>query len=195
MSTVSVDKDTKKRVIEDRKAGVSIRVISKKYHLSFTTISKIWKEGLGQEEPKPEKLSTTKAFQLFEKGMNLVEVTIELDLNPKEAEEIHQGYLKLKGLDEIIREFGEMKKYIPTFIDFVYICEDNRPEHKNILDILNLQKVIHSQMNFKWKLLTSCSDLERKLAKLKQEEETVKQRIENLKQEENNRWYALFGNG
>ena len=126
--------------------------------------------------------------------MTLVEVTIELDLNPKEADEIHQYYLKLKGLDEIIREFGAMKKYIPSFIDFVYICEEHRPEHKNILDILNLQKVFCSQMNFKWKLLTSCGDLERKLSKLNQEEEATRQRIENLKQEENNRWYGLYGN-
>jgi hypothetical protein len=127
--------------------------------------------------------------------MNLVEVTIELNLNPKEAEEIHQDYLKLNGLDKIIKEFGEMKKYIPTFIDFVFICEENRPEHKNILDIFNLQEVIKNLMQFKWKLLTSCRDLETKLSKLYQEEAAANQRIEKLKQEENNKWYSLFGNG
>jgi hypothetical protein len=195
MSTVSVDEETKKRVIQKRKAGISMRVLSKEEHLSFTTISKIWKEKEGQTEPNHEKLTTTKAFQLFERGMNLVQVTMELDLNPKEAEEIHQDYLKLKGLDEIIREFGAMKKYIPIFIEFVHICEENRPEHKNILDILNLQKVIYSQMNFKWKLLTSSNDLERKIAKLHQEEEATNQRIYKLKQEEYNRWYGLYGNG
>jgi cell division protein FtsB len=87
-----------------------------------------------------------------------------------------------------------MKKYIPTFIEFSYICQDNRPEHKVILDILNLQKVIYNQMSFKWKLLTSCSDLERKLTKLKQKEEATNQRIDNLKQEESNRWDGLYGN-
>lgn len=180
MSTVSVDQEKKKLVIEDRKAGVNMRIISKKYHLSFTTINKIWKEGLGQKDPESEILITTKAFQLFEKGMNLVEVTIDLNLNPKEAGEIHQDYLKLKGLDEKIREVGAMKKYIPTFIEFVYICEENRPEHKSILDILNLQKVIHSQMNFNWKLMTANHDYEK--------------RSEKAKQEEYDRWYGLYGN-
>ena len=127
--------------------------------------------------------------------MTLVEVTVELDLNPKEAEEIHQDYLKLKGLDKIIREFGEMKKYIPTFIDFVFICEGHRPEDKYIQDIFYLEKVIRTQMSFEWKLLTSSGDLERKLTKLKQEEEATKQRIEKLKQEESSRWYGLYGTG
>jgi hypothetical protein len=127
--------------------------------------------------------------------MNLVEVTIELDLNPKEAEEIHQDYLKLKGLDKIIRAFGEMKKYIPSFIDFVFICEGYRPEHKYILDIFYLEKVIHTQMRFNWDLIGSCHAYERSIDKLKQEEEATKQRIEKLKQEESTRWYGLYGNG
>lgn len=83
-----------------------------------------------------------------------------------------------------------MKKYNPSFIDFVYICEENRPEHKNILDILNFQEVIRSQMSFKWELMTSCRDFDRKLTKLKQGEEATRQRIQDLKQEENNRWYS-----
>lgn len=68
-----------------------MREIAKDVHISFSVIGKIIRESNRQIETRPEKLITTKAFQLFEKGMNLVEVTIELDLNPNEAEEIHQA--------------------------------------------------------------------------------------------------------
>jgi hypothetical protein len=57
---------------------------------------KIIQESNGQIETGPEKLITTKSFQLFEKAMNLVQVTIELDLNPKEAEEIHRLALSMR---------------------------------------------------------------------------------------------------
>jgi hypothetical protein len=36
--------------------------------------------------------------------------------------------------------------------------------------------------------------LERRTNKLKQEEETTKQNLEKLKQEEYNKWYGLYGN-
>jgi hypothetical protein len=53
--------------------------------------------------------------------MDLVEVTIELDLNPKEAEEINQDYLKLKGLDEIIRVLCNEKVYSNLYRVFLYL--------------------------------------------------------------------------
>src|SRR5688500_1301035 len=116
MSSTPTRDNKRDRVIDLYKEGKNMRDIAKDVHMSFSVIGKNIRENSGQIEPRPEKLITTRAFQLFKKGMNLVEVTIELDLNPKEAEEIHEDYLKLKGLDDIIREFGAMKKYIPTFI-------------------------------------------------------------------------------
>jgi hypothetical protein len=195
MSRVSVDEETKKRVIEKRKAGVSMRIISKEDHLSFTTISKIWKEREGQTEPLPEKLITTKAFHLFdEKGMNLVQVTMELDLNPVEAEKIHKSYLRLKGMDKIFSYFEKTDEHLASFLDFVHACEQNTPEGQKITEIISLQKVIESQMRFKWNIITSYHDYIKKVDILKQEKEATEQRIEKLKQEEYNRWYGLYGN-
>lgn len=195
MSTVSVDELTKKRVIEKRKAGVNMRIISKEEYLSFTTISKIWKEKEGQREQKPEKLITTRAFQLFEDNMNLVQVTIELDLNPSEAEKIHQDYLRLKGLDKIIYYCKTVEKDLVSFSDFVYACEVQTPESQKILDIMNLVKLNQGLKEEKFKLISQCHAENKKINELEQEEAATKQSIEKLKLEEYNRWYALYGNG
>jgi hypothetical protein len=195
MSTVSVDEETKKRVIEDRKAGVSMRVISKKYHLSFTTISKIWNEREGQTDSSPEKLITTKAFQLFEKGMNLVQVTIELDLNPAEAENIQRSYLRQKGLDEIVKYSETVKKHLSSFIDFVTTCEEHTPESQKLVEIFNLLKVIDGLKTERLNLECWCRFYERLVNKLKQEVKEIEQRIEKLKQHEYNKWYESFASG
>jgi DNA invertase Pin-like site-specific DNA recombinase len=77
MSTVSVDEETKKLVIQRRKEGVNMREIAKEFHLSFSTIGKIWNEREGQKEQKPEKSITSRAFFLFENKKSLVQVTME----------------------------------------------------------------------------------------------------------------------
>ena len=195
MSTVSVDEETKKLVIERRKAGVNMRNISKELHLSFTTISKIWNEREGQKEPKPEKFITTRAFQLFENNMNLVQVTIELELNPAEAEDIQQSYLRIKGLDKIVEYSETVKKYLSSFIDFVTACEEHTSESQKLVEIFNLQKVIKGLEEERLCKIMNIECLRRNTNKVKQEEESTELRIENLKQEEYKRWHALFGNG
>ncbi len=194
MSTVSVDEETKKLVIQRRKEGVNMREIAKEFHLSFTTISKIWNEREGQTESKPEKSITSRAFFLFEQNMSLVQVTMELDLNPTEAENIHQSYLRLKGLDEIVSYCQSVKKYLSSFLDFVAACEEYTPESQKLVEIFNLQKAIKGLEDERLGKTMHIQSLERRINKLKQEEETTKQNLEKLKQEEYNRWYALFGN-
>jgi DNA invertase Pin-like site-specific DNA recombinase len=50
MSTTSVDEDKKNLIIQRRKEGVNMREIAKEFHLSFSTIGKIWNEREGQKE-------------------------------------------------------------------------------------------------------------------------------------------------
>lgn len=64
--------------------------------------------------------------------MNLVQVTMELDLNPSEVEKIHQ-YLRLKGLDEIVRYSRIVKKHLSSFVDFVGACEQHTPESQKLV--------------------------------------------------------------
>lgn len=195
MSKVSVDEETKKRVIEKRKAGVSMRIISKEDHLSFTTISKIWNEKEGQKDPIAEKSVTSRAFFLFEQNRSLVDVTLELDLNPTEAEKIHESYLRLKGLDKIARYIQSVENHISSFLDFVIACEEYTPESQKLVEVFKLQKVIKGLEYERLGKVMVIESLQRKINKLKQDEETTKKNIQDLKQEEYNRWHSLFGNG
>ncbi len=194
MSITSTD-NKKDLVIQLLKEGKNMREISKVAHLSFSTIGKILRESKGIIESKPEKSITSKAFQLFEKRMSLVEVAIELDLSPEQAEDIHQGYLRLKGLYEISRYCQRMKKHLSSFMEFVNTCEEQTPESQKLLDILNLGKVIEGQREQRTSIRIWCRTQELRIDELKEEEEAIKQRIEKLKQEEYNKWYELFGNG
>jgi hypothetical protein len=193
MSTVSVDEDKKNLIIQRRKEGVNMREIAKEFHLSFSTIGKIWNEREGQKEQKHEKSITSRAFFLFEQNKSLVQVTMELDLNPTDAENIHQSYLRLKGLDKVVSYCKSMEKHISSFLDFVYACEEHTPESQKLVEVFNLQKVIKGLEDERLGKTMHIQSLERRINKLKQEEGATKQNLEKLKQEEYDRWYALFG--
>lgn len=167
MSTESVDEEKKKPVIQRRKEGVNIRDIAKETHMSFSTIGKIWREREGQKESKPEKSITSRAFFLFEQNTSLVQVTMKLDLNPSEAEKIHESYLRLKGLDKIVRYSQTVKKYLSSFFDFVCACEELTPESQKLVEILNLQKIIQGLKEERIKISLWCQSEEQRLNKLK----------------------------
>ena len=67
---------------------------------------------------------------------------MELDLNPTEAENIHQSYLRLKGMDEIVSYSQKVKKHLSSFLDFITACEEYTPESQKLVEVFNLQKVI-----------------------------------------------------
>lgn len=191
MSKVLVDEETKKRVIEKRKAGVSMRIISKEDHLSFTTISKIWNEKEGQKDPIAEKSVTSRAFFLFEQNRSLVDVTLELDLIQQKQKKF-MSYLRLKGLDKIARYIQSVENHISSFLDFVITCEEYTPESQKLVEVFNLQKVIKGLEYERIGKVMAIESLQRKINKLKQDEETTKKNIQDLKQEEYNRWHIYY---
>ncbi len=89
----------KKKIIEMYRNGSSIRDIAKQVHMSFSDIGQIIRESTGQKkkEPTPEKSNTTKAFNMFSKGKTVIDVIINLDLKPEEAQNIYSNYLRLRG--------------------------------------------------------------------------------------------------
>jgi hypothetical protein len=194
MSSSPVKDNKRDRVIDLYKEGKNMREIAKDVHLSFSTIGKIIRESQGQVEPKPEKSITSRAFFLFENKKSLVQVTMELDLNPTEAEKIHQSYLRLKGLDKIVSYCISVEKHLSSFLDFVASCEEHTPESQKLVEIFNLQKVIRGLKDERIKISIWCQNEEQRLNKLRQQQKATEQRIEDLKQEEYNRWYSLFGN-
>jgi hypothetical protein len=155
-------------VIDLYKEGKNMREKAKNVHLSFSTIGKIVRESNGQVEPKPDKSISSRAFKLFEKRMSLVQVTMELDLNPTDAENIHQSYLRLKGLDEIVTYCPTEEKHLSTFSDFVYTCEVHTPQSLKILDITNHMKLNLGLKDERWRQMSLCSSERKRINRLKQ---------------------------
>ena len=97
--------EREKLVIEALDQGKSTRWIAETYHLSFSDIGKIKAkyEPKGQndtndDERKQEKqqqqevktlFTSTKAFQLFSRDKNPVEVAIELNISASEVEQLY----------------------------------------------------------------------------------------------------------
>jgi hypothetical protein len=195
MSSTPTKDNKRDRVIDLYKEGKNMREIAKDVHMSFSVIGKIIRESNGQIEPKPEKLITTRAFSLFEQNRSLVQVTMELDLNPTEAEKIHESYLRLKGLDKVVHFCKTEEKHLVSFSEFAYACERLTPKSQKILDIMNLINLNEGLKNENFRLSILRSSEQKKINDLKQEQEAIKQSMEKLKQEESDRWYGLYGNG
>ena len=73
------------------KEGYSIRQIAKEVHMSFSGLGEIKRRALGESAlyKKKKKLSkVAQALELFSKNKTPIDVTIELDLDPKDVEKI-----------------------------------------------------------------------------------------------------------
>ena len=87
-------------VFELYKQGKTIREIAQEVHISFGSIGSIIrkltgeennKEGIGEQQ-KVEQSKETQAFKLFYSGKTSVDVVIELDIKPEEAETLYIGF-------------------------------------------------------------------------------------------------------
>lgn len=102
------------------------------------------------------------------------------------------SYLRLKGLDKIARYIQSVENHISSFLDFVITCEEYTPESQKLVEVFNLQKVIKGLEYERLGKVMAIESLQRKINKLKQDEETTKKNIQDLKQEEYNRWHIYY---
>jgi hypothetical protein len=102
------------------------------------------------------------------------------------------SYLRLKGLDKIARYIQSVENHISSFLDFVIACEEYTPESQKLVEVFNLQKVIKGLEYERIGKVMAIESLQRKINKLKQDEETTKKNIQDLKQEEYNRWHIHY---
>jgi transposase len=101
---VLLNKNQKKAlVVELYKQGKTRRQIAETVHMSFKDIADIINEYTGEDNSvnKPEKSKDARAFELFLKGKQSVEVAIELDMSADEVEELHVQYWRLSKLDDL----------------------------------------------------------------------------------------------
>ncbi len=105
--------------------GKTTRQIAKELRMSLRDIGIILREYNHEPEPKPAKSDHAKAFQLFSKGKDLIQVSIALDLPFDLIRRYFFEYLELKGMFDFV---SVLKNY-PNFIRFfVQIAEKMKYE-------------------------------------------------------------------
>ena len=82
---------------------------------------------------------TARAFELFLKGKQSVEVAIELDMSADEVEELHVQYWRLSKLDDLEKLYHESKYSLSLLLRLYKILKDKRIiRDKDIYDIIEL---------------------------------------------------------
>src|SRR5689334_15998495 len=108
--------EREQEVVELYKQGKTMREIAQEVHMSFGSIGSIIRKLNGEEDNKEEggeqqkviDLSKeTLAFKLFYEGKTSVQVVIDLDIKPEEAETLYLEFLRLSGLDKLVIMYKE----------------------------------------------------------------------------------------
>ena len=123
------------------KEGYSTREIAKEVHMSFSNIGEIKRRMFGESASykKKKKLSkVTQALVLLSKNKTPIEVTIELDLDPKDVEKIYLNYLGLNGLHQLVKIHQELRNHLSDLISFYWSFREAGADNKPIKEILDV---------------------------------------------------------
>ncbi len=140
---ISLNQHQKKAlVIELYKQGKTRRQIAEVAHMSFKDIADVIKKHTGEDTDstdKPAKSKDARAFELFLKGKQSVEVAIELDLSADEVEDLHVQYWRLSKLDDLEELYYEAEYSLSLFLRLHNILTDKRiTKDKDISDLIEL---------------------------------------------------------
>jgi transcriptional regulator with XRE-family HTH domain len=91
------------RVVRLWSEGLTYREIAKQERISISQISRILNKSstpkAASEESVPEGEEAAEAFELFEKGVSLPKVVIDLKANPDMVKALYEKWLDLKGVN------------------------------------------------------------------------------------------------
>jgi transposase len=168
-------KDKEKLVIDLLKKGYKTREIVKLAHVSNTTVTKIRaklaaeakEEQEQQDDQRKKPLSvSSQAFNLFEEGKSVVQVTTGLDLTTEQALKIHSDYLVLRNMGKASRVLMENRKDLSAYL--------------GLLDFVNGNKIKVTDLNH-------AVDLARNIDNLKKEKAQLEYDMDMLMDEK--KWY------
>lgn len=171
--------EKKNMVIELHKKGKTLKEISIDVHMSFRDISKIIKEYENKIELEERKKDSSKnnngdkkqvkriskgsrAYELFLKGRNPVEVAIELDMCFEETRKYWTEYLRLNNMKRLYNIFNENEFHLDYLFKIDSFLLRNEIPIKNIENVL---RVAHDITN----LYQTHSNLKAEKEKLEQE--------------------------
>jgi hypothetical protein len=129
-------------VVQLYEQGKTRRQIAEVVHMGFKDIADVIKKHTGEDTEsvdKPEKSKDARAFELFLKGKQSVEVAIELDMSADEVEELHVQYWRLSKLDGLETLYHEAKYSLSSILQLFKILKDKRiTKDKDIHDLIEL---------------------------------------------------------
>jgi hypothetical protein len=112
--------------------------------MSFKDIADVIKKHTGEDSDpvdKPHKSKDARAFELFLKGTQSVEVAIELDMSADEVEELHVQYWRLSKLHDLETLYHEAKYSLSLLLQLHSILKNMRiTQDKDIYDIIELAR-------------------------------------------------------
>jgi len=145
------EKDKQNLVIDLLKKGHKTREIVKLAHVSNTTVTKIRakltaqakeeQEQQGDQRKKPLSVSS-QAFNLFEEGKSVVQVTTGLDLTTDEILKIHSDYLTLQNRQDVVSMLLENGNKPTELLELLRYLRENHLALKEVKEIVDIKRDI-----------------------------------------------------
>ena len=135
-------KEREKRVLECIAQNKNYREIQSLFHISSREISSIVKKEKAktdkEEEEKLQRSITSKAYKLYRKGKDPLNVVTRLGIEAPEAKKLYMDYLELKGCRHIVEVLQQFD--IQTIRDFSksYTTNDNRIDEKKLTEAIKI---------------------------------------------------------
>jgi transposase len=144
------EKDKEKLVIDLLKKGYKTREISKMAHVSNTTVKKNRqkltaevKEEQEQSDQNKKQLSIpSQAFNLFQEGKSVVQVTTGLDLTTEQALKIHSDYLTLQNRQDVVSMLIENENKPTELLELLHYLRESHLSLKDVKEIDDIKKNI-----------------------------------------------------
>jgi hypothetical protein len=160
-------------VIALYKQGKTIGEIAQEVHMSFGSIGAVIrkltgeqnnKEGIGEQLKVNELSKEAQAFTLFSEGKTSVDVVIQLDIKPEEAETLYLGFLRLSGLDKLVMMYKESGLDVQLPLNFFRIIKRRGMNDQDIMNIMEFAKQILYLKDIYEQLVKDVDDLDYKNA-------------------------------
>jgi hypothetical protein len=163
--------------------GRSTREMAEEAHMSLRDIGVISRRLSGEEEERDESTASanrcsslsSRAFKLFEEGRGLVKVSIALDLEADDVLEIHNGYMRLSGMDRLVALYREMGNKDFLLLDQLYrnLRLEGLANENDILDLVQTNGNL-KRLNREYEETASCiGRMNNELFLLKNEKEDL----------------------
>ncbi len=135
-------KQKEELVIKMLKEEYYLREIAKAAHMSFSDIGEIKRRIFGEsasDKKKKKRSKVAQALQLFSENKTPTQVSIKLDFDPKEVEKVYLDYLRINGLNNLVKIYQQLgENHLQGFVKFYWSFIEAGVDNKIITHILSI---------------------------------------------------------